>query len=250
MHFRLPKPLHDWREFSREVTIVVIGVLIAIGLEQLVDHHHWQQKIARANGTMRLELIDDDGPQAYVRLAIARCLDSATAQMQSAMAGAPSSQFDHLASNYSPPLRTWEAQGWQAVLASDVGSHMDSDEIVKWSEPYLLMSDMTEWNQRESDLVTSLHAMLPSSASELQELRQKVAELQSLNIRLAVGARLILIAMTRNDIVMQPRARAMLLNDARARYGNCVLDPDAPGGSKLTEFTSEDQLRRFALGSR
>jgi len=30
MHFRLPKPLHGWREFAGEVGTIVIGVLIAL----------------------------------------------------------------------------------------------------------------------------------------------------------------------------------------------------------------------------
>jgi hypothetical protein len=33
MHFRLPKPLHGWREFVGEVGIIVIGVRIALGAE-------------------------------------------------------------------------------------------------------------------------------------------------------------------------------------------------------------------------
>ena len=36
MHLQLPKPLHGWREFAGEVGIIVLGVLIALGLEQLV----------------------------------------------------------------------------------------------------------------------------------------------------------------------------------------------------------------------
>ena len=34
--FRLPKPLHCWREFAGEVAIIVMGVLIALGAEQVV----------------------------------------------------------------------------------------------------------------------------------------------------------------------------------------------------------------------
>ena len=37
MHFRLPKPLHGWREFVGEVGIIVIGVLIALGAQQVVE---------------------------------------------------------------------------------------------------------------------------------------------------------------------------------------------------------------------
>jgi hypothetical protein len=40
MHFHLPKPLHGWREFAGEVGIIVIGVLIALGAEQMVETVH------------------------------------------------------------------------------------------------------------------------------------------------------------------------------------------------------------------
>ena len=42
MHFHLPKPLHGWREFAGEVGIIVLGVLIALGAEQLVEAAHWR----------------------------------------------------------------------------------------------------------------------------------------------------------------------------------------------------------------
>ena len=37
MHFHLPKPLHGWRELIGEVGIIVVGVLIALSAEQLVE---------------------------------------------------------------------------------------------------------------------------------------------------------------------------------------------------------------------
>jgi hypothetical protein len=37
MHFHLPKPLHGWREFAGEVGIIVIGVLIALSAEEVVQ---------------------------------------------------------------------------------------------------------------------------------------------------------------------------------------------------------------------
>jgi hypothetical protein len=44
MHFHLPKPLHGWRAFVGEVGIIVLGVLIALGAEQLVQSAHSRQK--------------------------------------------------------------------------------------------------------------------------------------------------------------------------------------------------------------
>jgi isocitrate dehydrogenase len=36
----LPKPLHGWREFVGEVGIIVLGVLIALGAEQVAETIH------------------------------------------------------------------------------------------------------------------------------------------------------------------------------------------------------------------
>ncbi len=37
MKLRIPKPLHGWREFAGEVGIIFLGVLIALGAQQLVE---------------------------------------------------------------------------------------------------------------------------------------------------------------------------------------------------------------------
>src|SRR5438477_531820 len=42
MHVHLPKPLHGWRAFAGEVGIIVVGVLIALAAEQLVETLRWQ----------------------------------------------------------------------------------------------------------------------------------------------------------------------------------------------------------------
>jgi hypothetical protein len=56
MHFHLPKPLHGWREFAGEVGIIVIGVLIALGAEQLVEAAHRQREGVQAESTIRDEI--------------------------------------------------------------------------------------------------------------------------------------------------------------------------------------------------
>lgn len=45
MHFHIPKPLHGWREFVGEVGIIVIGVLIALTAEQVVEALHWRSEV-------------------------------------------------------------------------------------------------------------------------------------------------------------------------------------------------------------
>src|SRR5438309_7543008 len=59
MHFHLPKPLHGWREFAGEVGIIVVGVLIALGAEQLVEDLHWRQEVRVARDALNAEVSDN-----------------------------------------------------------------------------------------------------------------------------------------------------------------------------------------------
>lgn len=56
MHFHLPKPLHGWREFVGEVGIIVLGVLIALTAEQLVERIHDRQAANAARDNIRAEI--------------------------------------------------------------------------------------------------------------------------------------------------------------------------------------------------
>lgn len=59
MHFHLPKPLHGWREFLGEVGIIVIGVLIALGAEQVVEALHHRSVAADTSAQISDELNSD-----------------------------------------------------------------------------------------------------------------------------------------------------------------------------------------------
>ena len=58
MHLHMPKPLHGWREFIHEFTIVVLGVLIALGANQMVENWAWSNKVRHAESAMCLELAE------------------------------------------------------------------------------------------------------------------------------------------------------------------------------------------------
>lgn len=56
MHVHLPKPLHGWREFAGEVGIIVLGVLIALGVEQIASAVHDRSSAADARASIRDEI--------------------------------------------------------------------------------------------------------------------------------------------------------------------------------------------------
>jgi hypothetical protein len=69
MHFHLPRPLHGWRELAGEVGIIVIGVLIALGAEQVVQSIHDRHVAHETRMLVKEELQTDLGDLALRKTA-------------------------------------------------------------------------------------------------------------------------------------------------------------------------------------
>lgn len=80
MHFHLPKPLHGWREFVGEVGIIVIGVLIALGAEQLVENIHGNEQVEQYRHAATRELAFNLAAFDY-RMAQSSCVDRRIAEL-------------------------------------------------------------------------------------------------------------------------------------------------------------------------
>jgi hypothetical protein len=50
------EPIHNWRDFALHLTIVTIGLFIALSLEALVEHIHNRHLVAEARANIRQEL--------------------------------------------------------------------------------------------------------------------------------------------------------------------------------------------------
>ena len=233
MHVHLPKPLHGWREFAGEVGIIVLGVLIALGLEQVVEAQQWRDKVNRALDSMRIELADDDGPQAYARELIGECLDKRITSIRDGADTAPADQLRKWAAAYDPPFRTWDSEAWKIVVASDVGSHMGADRLIAWSAPYRFLPQLTEEDQREARLVIQLRADLAASGSassaDRKSLRVDAAQLRLANRRFVNTSQLMLTRMEALHAQVPLAIQRELTAEARAMYGDCVVVPDLKG---------------------
>jgi len=253
MEIHKPKPVHSLREFFGEIGIIVIGVLIALGAEQLVDAAHWREKVDRAEAAMRLELAEDDGPQAYGRAIVAGCLDMQLVRIHDEAGGMSADQLRRWAADYAPPFRTWDSEAWQAVLASDVGSHMGSDRLVQWSSPYRSMAPMTDGNLRERDLAAELREAVPPSgepsATDLQNVRRLSGMLRAINWMLYRSSQLVL---ARSRAVGAPVPDAIqreLLAQATALYGSCVRPPDPKALPIAQTMGANLRLLRLRFGN-
>ena len=131
MHFHLPKPLHGWRAFVGEVGIIVVGVLIALGAEQVVERWHWNDQVRTGREALRVdlrEIVFD----AEERKAEDPCLRRRLFQLRQLLDehGDSLPAVGHVG---SPPARSWYPLSWDSLVASDVTTHMPRDEMLQLS---------------------------------------------------------------------------------------------------------------------
>lgn len=115
MHIHLPKPTHGWREFIGEVGIIVVGVLIAIGAEQVVETLHMRRETDEAFHAVRSELALAAGVFDE-RVAVQPCLDRRLAELGVLVSEAR--QTHHLPDIGEigrPPVRPVQSSAWASA---------------------------------------------------------------------------------------------------------------------------------------
>jgi hypothetical protein len=229
MHFHLPKPLHGWREFAGEVGIIVLGVLIALGAESVVERTHQRAELHEAEDAMVAELRDDNLPQAYTRAAIYNCYADQLDRIEQALASGDRARFVALAPTYRPVVRTWDDEAWKAALASQVLVQSGSKRMVGWSTAYVMIPVLSESANAEQDELPELWAkpagQAPLTLEQQDRLLRVVSRLRRDN-RSMTGASLVLLRFA-SDVGMRltEAQKATLLADAKKTFGSCVREP-------------------------
>jgi hypothetical protein len=246
MHIHLPKPLHGWRAFIGEVGIIVVGVLIALAAEQVVESWHWHAQAGEARLALRSEIRDDDLPQAYARLAMAPCLDARLQELQTALdSHVDRSRFAALARAYSPPLRTWDNEAWKAVIATGVLSHGGSEELIQWSLPYRMVVVLGPRNVAEHEDVLNLRSIssAPGRLTPAEEDRVIVAleHLREDEKRMVSGSKVLLAGAAHAGVVLTTGQEKRVLDELRPEWGQCLTKPQWQGVDVNTQ--SDQQFR-------
>ena len=153
MHVHLPKPLHGWREFAGEVGIIVIGVLIALGAEQVVDDWQWHRKVAAVRKALISELRNDRARWEFdvqdSRCAI-RQLDSLNAW---ARGGATGKEPAHNAVGATSNFFLMHSASWALASSSQTLDHFPLDQQLAFATLYDGMA------HREKDLSDAIDLM-------------------------------------------------------------------------------------------
>lgn len=210
MHFRLPKPLHGWRAFVGEVGIIVIGVLIALGAEQVVEGIHLKQETSDARDQIRRELAGDyvlSEERRQVRACLDRQIDvleTAVLESEAVLRPVPLQQNGFGKFVYRAPSRPWPVHVFENVQGEEVYAHFSESERDLLGKTYTQLHDMQLMNDEEDNAVGTLMVLakpLPLDAGvkahllEILEAERRRADLmaviapQVMDQAMAFGAR-------------------------------------------------------------
>lgn len=232
MHVHLPKALHGWRELAKEISIIFVGVLIALFFEQLVQRWEMRHKVAAAEAAMQREIFWDDGPEMIQRVSIQPCIDAQLDAIRTAVeASRPRSEIARLVDGLYVPFVTYDYVAEGDASASDVANYMPKDRHNLWTQAYAMIPMVDHTNAVENVDAAKIHALKhnggPLSGTEQTDLLQGVEAVRADGVRMMTGINWTMEVLPALHGTFDKSRTDVGMRDARLHYGKCIRDVPA-----------------------
>lgn len=166
MDVRLPKPLHGWREFAGEVGVIVLGVLIALAAQELIQEWQWRSDVKQTREALDAELAHNLEFFNY-DMSLRPCARSRLDELEFIIDRQKSGKIVSMKRDFSPPLHeNLRFAVWDSATG-EAKSHMPLRVKLQYAMLYdvfhgyqlLRQGDSHEWNEiADVDLSTRLSA--------------------------------------------------------------------------------------------
>lgn len=132
--------IRTWRDFFVHITTIVIGLLIAIGLEQSVEYVHHRQQLREARRELSKE-VDDNRRIVEFNIESTRKASLALDADIAILRAQPSSRFP-VPKKLDYSWEPWDTRdgSWQAAKQSGSLSLMPHDELRRYSHVYAVLA--------------------------------------------------------------------------------------------------------------
>lgn len=179
MHFHLPKPLHGWREFAGEVAIIVLGVLIALGAEQVVEDWQWHQKVEVVRRSLMGEL-GNDRARWERDVSAGRCALADVDRLDTWAENGASGAARPVPALRSGNFLTMHTANWSLATGSETLDHFPVSEQLAFAALYNGLENRAPDLANVSDSIDRVHTLIPLTANPqaLLELREKLGDVR------------------------------------------------------------------------
>ena len=187
MHVHMPKPLHGWRALVGEIGIIVVGVLIALGAEQVVENLHWRHQLQLERRALNDEVLTNL-EAVQDRMVLEPCVRRRLQELAVFLKQGPE-KAPRLIGWVVGPVPVGAPKGaWNIALASETLSHMPLQEQLDYSNAY---SNFENWDaMRRDERIAWVHLNVLTKGSALSQadwagLRQAYSEAVAADNRIA-----------------------------------------------------------------
>lgn len=182
MRFQWPKPLHGWRVFAGEVSIIVLGVGIALIAQQIVDDWQWQSEVAEARKALRAEIAIAAG-DVEARVALSGCVTRRAGDLEQWLKSYRNHAEQALSGPIGrPPSNPPISQAWETIKGSPVALHFPTEERLTYAGLYAGLQTIREIEAAEREFWLQLQDyqdapnLDPPSAMRLRGLITRIRQ--------------------------------------------------------------------------
>jgi len=229
MHVHLPKALHGWREFAKEIAVIVVGVLIALFLEQVVQRWEWREKVAAADAAMMSEMFYDDAPEMLQRARMQPCINAQLDAIRAAVErDAARAEVVGLIDRFYVPFLTYDSVAHNNATASDVATHMDRVRMGLWTGAYGMMPAVDAASAQEMIDTAQLRALRRTGGSlsglEQDRVLGSVEAVRNDGVRMIAGIGWAMLVIPKLHGHVNRARYDGFMKTARLHYGSCIRD--------------------------
>jgi hypothetical protein len=148
MEIHKPKPVHSWREFLTELGVVVLGICIALGAEQVVERVH-EAGLAHEAGAMARSELRANLRNILRRSATEACIDRRLDEVAGFLAASDRPGYRPPRWIGRPMVEILNSAGWDAASQSGRAALLDESEQAEFGRLYGQLRDLTQLERDE-----------------------------------------------------------------------------------------------------
>jgi len=198
MEIHKVKPIQTWRDFLKELGTIVLGIIIAITLEHLVESWNWDREVKEARQALVAEMAANNDNLFSLRIAIAPCVKKQIDDTEKVLAALDAGLKPENLIIRSPVGGLTRDSEWQSERASQVLTHFPRKELAIMSRYYAQLPDLRGWGAQEAPAWRELSILeRPQKAMPKSEINQlRVA------LRAALDAEFLIVLNARRQLAL------------------------------------------------
>lgn len=159
MDIHKPKPWHGFREFLKEYLIIVVGVLTALGAEQLAEWLHWRHQTELAHAALAYDMKRVMGWSGW-QDSRTPCIAARLTELEAVLDGAQSTnRLPPLASVPFPQQGAWSLRAWSGLTYGQTLAHMDNAEQTRLAALNSYMEHLRDDANRQLEVWAALQTL-------------------------------------------------------------------------------------------